>query len=77
MAARVRRWLRATQVGETIAFLPLAQSGARAALGVFFQSPQHRETLLSPAYARIGVGRRPANLGGLGAVVTVDLASRR
>jgi uncharacterized protein YkwD len=77
MSVRVRRWLRAARVGETVAFLPLSQSAPQAALGVFFQSPAHRATLLSPVYARIGIGRRPALFGTPGTVVTVDLASRR
>lgn len=75
MPARVRRYVRARAVGETLGALPLDTSDRAAAIvSLWMSSPMHRSTLLSPAYARAGVAvvRGPRY-----DVVAVDLASRR
>ena len=79
MTARVRRFVRARSIGETLAFVPPAQGrDANAVIRAWMSSPSHRATLLSPRYARIGVGRRRGNVsGGSAFVFTVDLASAR
>lgn len=79
MTSRVRRYVRARYVGETLAWVPVSQRRkARAVLGAWMRSPAHRATLLSARFARIGVGRRTGTIGGRRAVVfTVDLASAR
>ena len=75
MGPRVRRYVRARSVGETLAWVPLRLSGdANAIVGAWMDSPSHRATLLSGRFARLGVARRY----GRGAVFfTVDLASAR
>ena len=79
MSARVRRFVRARAVGETIAYVPTSQgSRADAVVAAWMRSPMHRATLLSGRFARIGVARRAGTMGGAGAMVfTVDLASAR
>ena len=79
MTTRVRRFVRAESVGETIAWLPAALGGdAGAAVAAWMGSPGHRATLLSPRYARIGVGRRAGAPGGNPAVIfTVNVATAR
>ena len=72
MADRVRRRVRARRVAETLAWLPQGQSGAVLAVRAWMRSPSHRAALLSPAFRRIGVARRPAMRG---VVVAADLAS--
>ena len=75
MGPRVRRYVRARSVGETLAQVPLPVSGnAGAIVGAWMASPSHRATLLSGHFRRVGVGRRYAR----GSVFfTVDLASAR
>ncbi|HEX2086175.1 MAG TPA: CAP domain-containing protein [Solirubrobacteraceae bacterium] len=79
LGPRVRRFVRAKAVGETLAWVPPSQgSDAAAVVGAWMRSPSHRATLLSPRFARVGIGRRSGSLGGGPAVVfTVDLASAR
>ena len=79
MSSRIRRFVRADSVGETMAWVPQAQGDdAGAVLGAWLRSPSHRATLLSARFRRIGVGRRAATMAGTPAVVfTVDLASAR
>jgi uncharacterized protein YkwD len=74
-ASRIRRYVRARAVGETLAWVPASDGGdAAKVVGAWMGSPAHRATLLSPAFRRIGVGRR----GGRGVVAfTVNLASAR
>ena len=75
MGPRVRRYVRARSVGETLAQVPLPVSGdAGAIVGAWMASPSHRATLLSPGFRRVGVARRYAR----GSVFfSVDLASAR
>ena len=79
MTTRVRRFVRADSVGETIAWLPAALgSDAGAAIAAWMASPGHRATLLSGRFARIGVGRRAGTPGGSPAVIfTVNVATAR
>ena len=76
---RIRRFVRAKVVGETIAWVPLTRGGdAATVLGAWMQSPSHRATLLSPRFRRIGVARRAGTPGGIPTVIfTVNLASAR
>ena len=75
MGPRVRRHVRADAIGETLAWVPAALGAdAGAVVDAWMRSASHRATLLSAAYARVGVARR----SGRGAMFfTVDLASAR
>jgi uncharacterized protein YkwD len=77
MVQRVKRAVRARRVAETLTWLPAGQTRAAIAVRVWMNSPSHRAALLSPAFARIGVGHWPGGLAGPGRVVTADLASAR
>jgi uncharacterized protein YkwD len=72
---RVRRFVRARAVGETLAWVPRSMArDANAVVDAWMRSPSHRATLLSGSFRRVGVARR----SGRGAVFfTVDLASAR
>ena len=76
---RLSRFVRAKSIGETLAFVPFAESGdADAVVGAWMASPSHRATLLSGRFKRIGIARRSGNVAGVAAVVfTVELASAR
>ena len=77
--SRVGRYVRASAIGETLAWVPAAQ-GRRSGtvVGMWMASPSHRATLLSGGFRRIGVARRQGNIAGGPAVVfTVDLAAAR
>ncbi len=76
---RVLRFVRASTVGETLAWVPPSQgANADSVLGAWMASASHRATLLSGRFARVGVARRSGNVGGGSAVVfTVNLASAR
>jgi uncharacterized protein YkwD len=77
MAQRVRRYTGAHWVGESIAALGGRGTASRA-VQLWMSSPPHRAVLLSPAGARIGIGKRRGRLGGTTrAIFTADLASRR
>jgi uncharacterized protein YkwD len=79
MDMRVRRYVRARVVGETIAFVS-AQTRHQAQVIVdnWMASPSHRSALLTPAFRRAGVGRQRGPLGGgRAAVFTLNLASGR
>ena len=79
MSTRVRRFLPARTVGETLAYVPAGQSNSAAVVvGLWMRSPMHRATLLSGRFARVGVGRRWGTIAGRRSVIfTVDLASAR
>lgn len=79
MTARVGRFTRARAIGETLAWvLPWQGDQADAAVGAWMASPEHRATLLSPRFRRIGVARRGGRLGASAATVfTVNVASAR
>jgi uncharacterized protein YkwD len=75
--ARVRRYLDANMVGETLAALGSRHGGAATVVRMWMESPPHRAVLLNGGFRRIGVARRWGMLGGTGrAVVTADFASR-
>lgn len=79
MGRRVRHFVHARTVGETIAWVP---SGTRGEAGAVFRawmaSPEHRAVLLDPAFRRVGVGKRVGRLGGgRWAVTTLNMASAR
>ena len=78
MDQRVRRYVRARVVGETIAFVPTRSRQASMVVSSWMHSPPHRAALLSPAFRRAGIGRRRGALGGgRAAIVTLNLASAR
>ena len=75
---RVRRYVNARAVGETIAALGQRRGGASTVVRMWMESPPHRAILLSSQFGRIGIARRWGVLGGAGqTVVTADFASRR
>jgi uncharacterized protein YkwD len=79
MANRVRRYVRARVVGETIAWASAGQpDAARQVVAWWMASPSHRAAIMSPRFGRVGVSRRFGVLGGARAsVTTLNLASRR
>ena len=78
MDQRVRRYVHARMVGETIAFVPTRSRQARRVVTSWMQSPPHRAALLSPGFRRAGLGRRRGSLGGgRTAIITLNLASAR
>ena len=73
---RVRRFARASMVGETLASLPDRYGGAATVVQIWMTSPAHRAIVLDPRLTRVGVGRRWGTLGSTRmAVVTADFAS--
>jgi uncharacterized protein YkwD len=73
---RVRRFARASMVGETLASLPNRHGGAATVVEIWMTSPAHRAIVLDPRLTRVGVGRRWGKLGSTRmAVVTADFAS--
>jgi uncharacterized protein YkwD len=78
MDQRVRRYVRAQTVGETLGFVPDAPAQAQQIVTSWMASPVHRTALLSPTFRRVGVGRRKGRLGASRiAVIALDLASSR
>jgi uncharacterized protein YkwD len=76
-ATRVHRYVRSSQVGETLAYLSSCR-GRRAAhviVSMWMHSSTHRAILLTPGFRRIGVALRRGRLGSRRAcVVTADFA---
>ena len=73
---RVRRYAKASAIGETLAALPRRRGGAARIVRMWMDSPPHRATILAGSYRRIGVARRWGSLGSAGkAVVTADFTS--
>jgi uncharacterized protein YkwD len=74
---RIRRYVRARVVGETISWLagtPASQQAART-VQLWMDSPPHRATLLTPSFRRIGVSRKGGVMfGRRGIAFTADLA---
>jgi uncharacterized protein YkwD len=74
---RIRRYVRARIVGETISWLagtPASQQAART-VQLWMESPPHRQTLLMPSFRRIGVSRKGGVMfGRRGVAFTADLA---
>jgi uncharacterized protein YkwD len=79
MSRRVRRFVRARHVGETIAWVSAGTRGqANFVVNAWMRSPSHRAALLTPSFSRVGVSRRRGKLGaGRAAVTTLNLASKR
>jgi uncharacterized protein YkwD len=78
MDQRVRRYVHARTVGETIGYVPAGARQAQRIVDSWMASPGHRSALLSPAFRRVGVGRRKGRLGSSRiAVIALDLASSR
>ena len=78
MQARVRRFVRARVVGETVGYVPTRSSQATAIVNAWMSSPSHRAALLSPTFRRVGAGRRKGRMGSKRvAVFALDLASSR
>jgi uncharacterized protein YkwD len=78
-AARIRHvGVRATRVGENLAWGAGAYSRARAIVNIWLASPGHRANLLRPGYRIVGVGALRGTFGGQrGALmVTTDFAGR-
>lgn len=78
--SRLRRYTRAARLGENLAWVPGAKrrGSASKVVAMWMGSPSHRAAVLSPVYARIGVGRRTGRIGGARVtVITADLATRR
>jgi uncharacterized protein YkwD len=73
---RVRRFAKASMVGETLASLPDRRGGAATVVRIWMQSAAHRAIVLDPRLTRVGIGKRWGRLGGnRTAVVTADFAS--
>jgi uncharacterized protein YkwD len=79
MARRIRRFVRARAVGETIAWVsPRTRRQASVIVGSWMRSPGHRAALLNPGFRRVGVGRRTGSLRSTRvSVTTLNLASAR
>jgi uncharacterized protein YkwD len=76
MMSRVRQYVRARTVGETLGYVPVRSSQADQIVDAWMRSPSHRDALLSPAFRRVGAGRRKARVGSSRvAVIALDLAS--
>jgi len=77
MARRVRRFVDARVVGETIAAIRQRRGAASTAVRLWLASPPHRAIVLSRAFASIGIGHRTGAVGRAPAlVITADFASR-
>jgi uncharacterized protein YkwD len=74
---RIRRFVKARMVGETISWLagtPAAQQAQRT-VELWMNSPPHRQTLMTAGFRRIGVSRKGGRmLGRQGVAFTADLA---
>ena len=74
---RIRRFVKARMVGETISWLagtPAAQQAQRT-VELWMNSPPHRQTLMTPGFKRIGVSRKGGKMfGRQGVAFTADLA---
>ena len=78
MDQRVRQYVRASAVGETLGYVPAKSDQAKRIVDGWMASPGHRAALLSPGFRRVGVGRRKTDLGtGKIAIIALDLASRK
>ena len=75
---RIRRYVDARSVGETLAMFSRRRGGAATVVRMWMGSPPHRAVLLGPGFRRIGLARRWGRLGSsMQSVVTADFASRR
>ena len=77
-AVRVRRYVNAHRLGETLAWAAESdsQSQGRQIAMRWLKSSAHRAELLNPGYTRVGIARRGGKLAGTHAnVFTADFAS--
>jgi len=73
---RLRGFVRARAVGETLAAVRGARDAAATVVELWMASPPHRAVLLSSAFRRIGVAREAGPIGSVPAlVITADFAS--
>ena len=78
MDQRVRKYVRARAVGETLGYVPTRSRQAQRIVDNWMASPSHRAALLSPTFRRVGVGRRKGRVGSRRvAVIALDLASSK
>lgn len=78
MYQRVRRYIRARTVGETLAYVSARRRQARLVVRSWMASPSHRAAILSPGFRKAGIGRRRGAIRGRrAAIVTLNLASGR
>ena len=78
MDERVRRYVRARHLGETLGYVSAGSRQAQRIVDSWMASPSHRDALLSPVFRRAGVGRRKGRVGPSRiAVVALDLASAK
>jgi uncharacterized protein YkwD len=74
---RIRKFVKARMVGETISWLAgtPATEQAQRTVDLWMNSPPHRATLLTPTFKRIGVSRKGGKMfGRQGVAFTADLA---
>jgi uncharacterized protein YkwD len=76
-AARVGRFTRARAIGENLAWVPRCSRGsARRVVGMWLDSPAHRQVLLARSFHRVGVGIRLGRVGSSPAcLVTADFSA--
>ena len=77
--ARIHRYTRPRAIGETLAMLGgrCGHGSAARIVGMWMNSPGHRDILLSSTYRRIGLAKRNGTLGATDAcVVTADFGSK-
>jgi uncharacterized protein YkwD len=67
---RLRRYTRSRSIGETLAWMSRCDS--RQIVDMWMNSAAHREILLSPRFAHVGVGKRSSSAR---CMVTADFAS--
>jgi uncharacterized protein YkwD len=78
--ARINRFTHKHALGETLAMASgrCGRGTARRIVGMWMNSPGHRDILLSSTYSLVGVAARAGSLGGTKAcVVTADFGSKR
>jgi uncharacterized protein YkwD len=78
--ARVRRYTRATRIGENLAWVAGGRRPGvvRQVVGMWMASPPHRAALLAADFRKVGVARRTGYIGRQRVTVfTADLATRR
>jgi uncharacterized protein YkwD len=76
MDTRVRRFLPARGVGETLALVRSTHGAAERVVELWLASAGHRRVMLDASFRRLGVGGRAGFLGGAaGLVFTADFAT--
>jgi uncharacterized protein YkwD len=76
MDTRIRRFLPAQGVGETLALVRSPHGAADRVVQLWLASAPHRRVMLDASFRRLGVGGRAGMLGGAAALVfTADFAT--